>query len=144
VKQKDEGALPLGSADDVNTREPDAEGSVQQCGQAKKTGERTHKWVAGRRERVAAWQRPSVALAGRDRRDLRRGETAVTPSHWGDRSGDAARYGKACDQRDKGLVKHHCEEEMEAVIILKAEAALWTREEEDKPLPFYKISSMSG
>jgi hypothetical protein len=31
---------------------------------------------------------------------------------------------------------------MEAVVILKAEAALGTKEEEDKPLPFYKFSSV--
>jgi hypothetical protein len=33
---------------------------------------------------------------------------------------------------------------MEAVIILKAEAALWTGEEENTQLPFYKIPSMFG
>jgi hypothetical protein len=47
-----------------------------------------------------------------------------------DRSSDAARHGEGHGQKYKRLVEHHCEDDMNAVVILKlsAEAMFWTGE----------------
>jgi hypothetical protein len=112
-----EGALPLSAAYDVNAGEPNAKGGVRS--HTDEAREKTHKWVAGRSERVAALHCSGVALADRDRRKVRRREATVTPGHWDDSSGDATRHSEGCNQRDEGLVEHHCEDYMEAVVILE-------------------------
>jgi hypothetical protein len=101
--------LPLSSADKAKAGYTNAEGRVQEPAQAEKAGEESREWVAGRRDGVAALHRPSVALV--DRRDCRRGEATITPSHrGGSSSSSTARYSEAYDQRYNGLVEHHCEE----------------------------------
>jgi hypothetical protein len=69
------------------------------------------------------WFRDALLWGNRGRR--RRGiATVTTPTNWGGRCGDATRSSEDHEQRDEGLVKHHCEDSVEAMEILKAEAAL--------------------
>lgn len=61
-----------------------------------------------------------MALVNRGHR--RRGivATVTTPTDWGGRCGDTTRSGEEHEQRDEGLVEHHCE----AMEILEAGGAL--------------------
>ena len=107
-------ALPWSSVDGVLTTQPNAVVRRYFRAQSPKASANHRPWVSGRRLRVAALQqRPrGGTLAGGNLLDLRRGVTTVIFRHlrWGDRSGDAARCGQACDKRYEELVEHHCEE----------------------------------
>lgn len=106
-----------GGGNDGNAVQPNAEIWVRD--DAEQALEDTDVRVAGRGDRVAARQRPRVTLADRDWIDRRRRVTTVASGHWGSRSSDAAGHGESGDEGDKGLVKHHCDDWMEAVVILK-------------------------
>jgi len=49
---------------------------------------------------------------------------ATTPANWGKRCGDTARSGENHEQSDEGFVEHYSEDWVEAMEILKADAAL--------------------
>jgi hypothetical protein len=49
-------------------------------------------------------------------------------------------------QKDKSLVEHHCEDDLNALVILKlrAEAMFWTGEYKEIEAPFYNFSQRVG
>ena len=60
------------------------------------------------------------------------------PAGWGGRCGDATGSGKSDQQGEDGIVKHDCEDGIDAMnVLMAAEVALGLEDRRVERLPFY-------